>query len=302
MKFKKGILLFILPAFVIYSGFMLIPLILSMRVSFYEYAGIGEMVFVGLDNFKKLLFDPLYSERFFNAVGNTFEFFGYTMLFQNVTALLLALALTRGLKLTALFRTIIFIPVTLSILMIGFVWRLILNPNIGVLNQFLEKVGLDSLAHAWLGSEALVLPVITIVNAWHYTGLMVMLFVAGIQSIPEERFEAARIDGANSWNIFRHIIIPPLIPIIGIVTIMTYMGVFNQFDLVYAMVGTTGGPNYGADVLGTFFYRTAFGGSGGQMPQMGLGAAIATMTFLFIATAVALLFYLNHIRAKGEAK
>jgi len=280
---------------------MLIPLILSMRVSFYEYSGVGEMVYIGFDNFRKLMFDPIYSERFFNAVGNTFEFFAYTMVFQNVTALLIALALTRGLKLTALYRTIVFIPVTLSILMIGFVWRLILNPNIGVLNQFLEKIGLDSLAHAWLGSEALALPVITIVNAWHYTGLMVMLFVAGIQAIPEDRFEAARIDGANAWNIFVHIIIPPLIPIIGIVTIMTYMGVFNQFDLVYAMVGTNGGPNYSADVLGTFFYRTAFGGSGGQMPQMGLGASIATMTFLLIATAVGLLFYLNHLRSKGDA-
>src|SRR5699024_4595942 len=112
----------------------------------------------------------------------------------------------------------------------------------------------------------------------------------------------ARIDGANAWNTFRHIILPPLLPIIGIVVIMTYMGVFNQFDLVYAMVGTTGGPSYSADVLGTFFYRTAFGGSGGQMPQMGLGAAIATMTFFLIVAAVCLLFYLNHLRSREGTK
>src|SRR5690625_3569779 len=176
---------------------MLIPLILSMRVSFYEYSGVGDMVFIGFENFRKLLFHPTYSERFFNAVGNTFKFFGYTMVFQNVTALLIALALTRGLKLTALYRTIVFIPVTLSILMIGFVWRLILNPNIGVLNQLLEKIGLESIAYAWLGSQKLALPVITVITAWHYTGLMLMLLVLGMQSIPEERFEAARIDGAK---------------------------------------------------------------------------------------------------------
>ncbi|WP_078593712.1 carbohydrate ABC transporter permease [Evansella clarkii] len=300
MKFHKKLLLFILPAFVIYSGFMLIPLILSMRVSFYEFSGIGDMTFIGLDNFRRLLLEEPYSVRFFNAVGNTFEFFAYTMVFQNVTALLLALALTRGLKFTGFFRTVIFIPVTLSLLMIGFVWTLMLNPNIGVINEVLTMIGLENLTRAWLGSETWALPVVTMVNAWQYTGLMVMLFVAGIQGIPEERYEAARIDGARGWAMFRHITLPPLYPIIGIVTIMTYMGVFNQFDLVYAMVGSTGGPRYSVDVLGTFFYRTAFGGSGGQMPQMGLGAAIATMTFLFIAVAVCFFLYLSHLRAKGD--
>lgn len=258
------------------------------------------MTFIGLDNFRRLLFEEPYSVRFFNAVGNTFEFFAYTMVFQNVTALLLALALTRGLKFTGFFRTVIFIPVTLSLLMIGFVWTLMLNPNIGVINEVLTMIGLENLTRAWLGSETWALPVVTMVNAWQYTGLMVMLFVAGIQGIPEERYEAARIDGARGWAIFRHITLPPLYPIIGIVTIMTYMGVFNQFDLVYAMVGSTGGPRYSVDVLGTFFYRTAFGGSGGQMPQMGLGAAIATMTFLFIAVAVCFFLYLSHLRAKGD--
>lgn len=300
MRFRKKLLLFLLPAFIIYSGFMLIPLILSMRVSFYEFSGIGDMTFIGFDNFYRLLFEEPYNTRFFNAVGNTFEFFAYTMVFQNVTALLIALALTRGLKLSGFFRTVIFIPVTLSLLMIGFVWSIMLNPNIGVINEILTSIGLEDWTRAWLGSEKLALPTVAAVNAWQYTGLMVMLFVAGIQGIPEERFEAAKIDGANAWQVFKDIIFPALIPVIGIVTIMTYMGVFNQFDLVYAMVGSTGGPNYAVDVLGTFFYRTAFGGSGGQMPQMGLGATIATMTFLFIAFAIGALLYLNHVRKKRD--
>ncbi|MFA1819908.1 carbohydrate ABC transporter permease [Virgibacillus oceani] len=300
MKFKKKLLWFILPAFLIYSGFMLIPLILSMRVSFYEFSGIGDMTFIGFDNFYRLLFESPYNERFFNAVGNTFEFFAYTMVFQNVTALLLALALTRGLKLTGFFRTVIFIPVTLSLLMIGFVWSIMLNPNIGVVNEILSAVGLENWTRAWLGSESLALPTVALVNAWQYTGLMVMLFVAGIQGIPEEQFESAKIDGANAWQVFKGVILPPLVPVIGIVTIMTYMGVFNQFDLVYSMVGSTGGPNYAVDVLGTFFYRTAFGGAGGQMPQMGLGATIATMTFLFIAFAIGAFLYLSYVRKKGE--
>ncbi|GAK12737.1 carbohydrate ABC transporter permease [Geomicrobium sp. JCM 19039] len=300
MRFRKRVLLFLVPAFVIYSAFMLIPLLMSMRVALYEYTGIGDMTFIGLDNFQRLLFESPYADRFINAITNTLEFFLYTMVFQNVTALLLALALTRGLKLTGLFRTIIFIPVTISILMIGFIWTLILNPNIGVLNQFLEVVRLEAWATAWLGNEATALPTVAVVNAWQYTGLMVMLFIAGIQSIPEDRFEAARLDGAKGWNIFRHIIFPAIIPIVGIVTIMTLMGVFNQFDLIYAMVGSTGGPNYAVDLLGTLFYRTAFGGVGGQVPQMGLGAAIATMTFFMISTFVIGMLYINHRRKRGE--
>jgi raffinose/stachyose/melibiose transport system permease protein len=123
-----------------------------------------------------------------------------------------------------------------------------------------------------------------------------MLFLAGLQNIPDDLLEAAGLDGAGAWNKFIHITIPLMVPVMGIITILTLVGNFSQFELIYAMEGTNAGPNYTTDVLGTLFYRTSFSSINGSLPRMGLGASISTVTFGIVFCLVLLWLYLTQWR------
>ena len=289
-----GWLLFIAPALIIYVVFMAFPLINSMRLSFYTGSGLTPEKFVGLDNYVELLTNPLWRRPFLNAFDNNVIFFLITMLVQNTLALLFAVLLSQPFRGRDIYRTIIFAPVTLSILVSGFLWRLILNPQWGAFNQMLEAVGLGMLARPWLGDQTLALPVITLVSTWQWIGLPTMMFLAGLLTIPDEIIEAARVDGATSWLIFWKIKLPLLAPIVGIVSIITYVNNFNAFDIVYTMTGAQGSPNYTTDLLATFFYRTGIAGEQPcACPDMGLGAAVATLTFVFLLAGVSLWLVLS---------
>ncbi|MDW7673947.1 MAG: sugar ABC transporter permease [Bacillota bacterium] len=290
---RFGIFVYLLPALTLYTLFMAYPLIMSLGMSLYEWKGYGPTTFVGLANFKKLLFLEPFSTRFFNALTNNIKFFAYTTLFQNVVALFLAVLLTKKLRGTEFYRTVYFMPVTLSVLIVGFIWTLILNPTWGVLNKGLEFIGLVSWAKPWLGDPNLALPVIAFVNSWQFIGLPIMMFVAGIRAIPEELFEAARIDGCNEWQVFRNVTLPGLVPVIGLVMILTLVGNFSSFEIIYSMAGTLAGPNYATDVLGTLFYRTSFSSISGAPPSMGMGAAIAVFMFTIICAGVLSWFYID---------
>lgn len=280
------ILAFLAPALIIYSLFMAVPLVLSLKVSLYHTSGMGQGTFVGLDNFRKLFTNPTYSVKFFNAFTNNFKLFFYTMIFQNVLALGIALILNKELRFFNIIRTILFMPVTMSVLLIGFVWTLILNPNWGSLNHILIAVGLKSWALPWLGDPHFALIAVAMVNAWQYIGLPMIMLLAGLQGIPKEYYEASQIDGAGSFKQFIYITVPHLLPVMGMVTILTLVGDFSSFELVYALEGTLAGPNYATDVLGTLFYRSAFSSYGGSVPDLGLGAAIATITFFVVLVIV----------------
>jgi raffinose/stachyose/melibiose transport system permease protein len=283
-------LLFALPALIVYVAFMAVPVINSMRLSFFSGSGYALNNFVGFDNYVKLFSDPETSARFFNAFKNNWEFFGITMLVQNTIGLLFAIILSgKGLKGKGLFRTVIFIPVTLSVLVTGYIWKLILNPQWGALNILLTKVGLGSWALPWLGDPHFALPAITLVSAWQWVGLPTMMFLAGLERIPDELFEAAQIDGAGAWLTFARVKLPLLLPVVGIVSVLTYVGNFNAFDVVYAMEGANGPPAYSTDLMGTFFYRTGIAGQHPVgIPDMGLGAAVATVTFAVLFAGVLL--------------
>jgi raffinose/stachyose/melibiose transport system permease protein len=283
-------LLFILPALLVYAAFMAVPVINSMRLSFFSGSGYALDNFVGFDNYVKLFAAGETSTRFFTAFRNNWVFFGITMLVQNTIGLLFALILSgKGFKGKGFFRTVIFIPVTLSVLVTGYIWKLILNPQWGALNLFLTKIGLGSLALPWLGDTRFALPAIALVSAWQWVGLPTMMFLAGLERIPEELFEAAQIDGAGMWRTFSRIKLPLLLPVVGIVTVLTFVGNFNAFDVVYAMEGANGPPSYSTDLMGTFFYRTGIAGQHPVgIPDMGLGAAVATLTFVVLFAGVLL--------------
>ncbi len=282
-------LLFLLPAVLIYLSFMALPLFNSLGLSFFQGRGLRPEQFVGFDNYVQLFTNPLWRDRFFNALGNTAVFFAIHMLVQNTLGLLFAVLLASGIKAHSLFRTIIFIPATLSVMIIGFLWRLILNPQWGAVNQILKAVGLGQFALPWLGDPTWALIVISLVSVWQWVGLPTMFFLAGLLTIPDELVEAARVDGASGWQAFWRVKLPLLMPVIGIVAVLTFVGNVNAFDIVYAMAGARGEPAYSTDLLGTFFYRTAIAGEHPvAQPNMGMGAAVATVMFLILLVGVSL--------------
>lgn len=290
-------ILFLVPAVVVYTAFMAFPLLNSLRLSFYTGSGYTPDHFVGFSNYITLFTQPYWRDRFFNALGNTVVFFAIHMLVQNTLGLLFATILASGLRGANTYRTLIFIPATLAVLVTGFLWRLILNPQWGAVNYVLKLVGLGEWARPWLGDPNTVLPVISLVSSWQWVGLPTMLFLAGLLGIPDEILEAARIDGASGWATFWRIKIPLLLPVIGIVSVLTFVGNFNAFDVVYAMTGARGDPKYAADLLASFFYRTAIAGEHPfSRPDMGIGAAVATCTFLILLAGVSLWLFVGRRR------
>lgn len=288
------ILVFLLPALILYTVFMAFPMLDSLRLSFYQEQPNGPDVFVGLANFQRLFTEPLWSERFWNALKNNFIFFAVHMLVQNPVALLLAAILTaRGMRFVPFFRTALFSPTTLSFVIIGFIWQLMLNPLWGVLDPILNSVlgiGKPGPSAAVLGDPRFAMITVSLVSVWQFIGLPMMLFTAALIAIPNELLDAAVVDGANSWQTFWGVRFPLILPTVGIVAILTFVGNFNAFDLVYTMQGATGSPNYGTDLMGTFFYRIAFGGTS-QLPNPIMGTTIATMMFLIILTGIVIYLF-----------
>lgn len=285
-KSFRSLLPYILPALLIYTVFMAAPLFLSMQLSFYEWNGIGPKNFVGMENFRKLFSIEPWNIRFLNATKNNILLFLMVMFFQNIPAFLLAWLLHFKLKGRNIFRNIFFIPVTMSVIMVGYVAQLMFNPLWGSFNKLMEVVGLNFLSRPWLGQSETALFIVALVTAWQYIGIPLILFLSGLENIPKELTEAARIDGASELKILRYIYIPLLAPVFGIISILTFVGDFTAFEIIFAMEGSIAGPNYATDVFGTLFYRTSFGFMGSSQAQMGLGAAIAVCMFVIIGGAV----------------
>jgi raffinose/stachyose/melibiose transport system permease protein len=192
------------------------------------------------------------------------------------------------------FRTALFIPTVLSIVLVGFIWRLILSPLWGISADALDLVGLKSLNKPWLGLESTALVTLSLVSVWQYIGIPMLLFLAALIGIPEELNEAARVDGASGWQAFWRIRFPLILPTVGIVGVLTFVANFNAFDLIYTTQKALAGPNFSTDILGTLFFRTFFGvqlQSGDQV----MGATVAGVMFLIILLGV-LLYYFGFAR------
>ena len=287
------IVLFLAPAVIIYTVFMTGPLLASLPLSLFNRQTDGSFIFVGFDNFIKLLGTPDYSQRFWGAVVHNFQFFAVFMIVQNPVALLLATLLSsRRLRGAAIYRTLIFSPTTLSIVIVGWIWTLMLNPLWGIINNVLTGLGMSSVIpkEGWLGSPDVSLTVVALVGVWQYVGLPMILFLAALVGIDEELIDAARVDGATPWSVFWRIKFPLILPTVGIVTVLTFVGNFSAFENVFVMMGTQAGPDYRTDLLGTFFYRTMFAPLG-QLPSLEMGTTIGTMMFLIILTVVVIYLF-----------
>ncbi|MDQ0318317.1 raffinose/stachyose/melibiose transport system permease protein [Pararhizobium capsulatum DSM 1112] len=289
------IAVFLLPAFLVYTAVMILPLVETLRLSLFNTVD-GQSIFVGVSNFEVLFGEERWAHDFWNALKNNTIFFAIHMLVQNPLGIALAAMLSiPKLRLAAFYRTAIFLPTLLSFVIVGFIWKLILSPIWGITPFFMDLVGLKSLFGPWLGKPGSALITVSLISVWQNVGIPMMLIYAALLNIPDEVIEAAECDGITGWAQFWKIKLPLVLPAIGMVSILTFVGNFNAFDLIYTVQGALAGPDGSTDILGTLLYRTFFGFQL-QLGDRSMGATIATVMFLIILAGVS--FYLFTIQRR----
>ncbi len=235
--------MFVVPALVIFSIFYIYPFFKVLQLSHNAWDGISPtMSFAGLGNFKEVLQDRIWWTSMRNALYITF----IALVFQNILALALALACDRQIKGKNFFRVIFFIPPVLSEVVVGLIWRWIYDGNYGLLNHALVSLGFADFARSWLSDPKTALTCVAVIHCWKGFGWGFMILLAGLQTIPRELYEAARVDGANIWQSFKNVTIPLMIPVFVLVTILTILGTMQVFVLILSMTG--GGPGYHTEV------------------------------------------------------
>lgn len=294
-KFKWHIVVFLAPAVLVYTAVMIFPLFNTLRLALYSEVD-NVRVFVGFDNFRTLFGNDHWSGQFWNSLGNNLWFFIIHMLVQNPIGILLAAILSHPkLRFATFYRTAIFIPTILSFVIVGFAWKLILSPIWGIAPTMLDFVGLKSLFAPWLGREEYALTTLALVSVWQFVGIPMMLIYAALLSIPEEVLEAGECDGVTGMAAFWKIKLPLILPSIGIISVLTFVGNFNAFDLIYTAQGALAGPAFSTDILGTFMFRTFFGFQL-QLADPHMGSTIASAMFFIILIGVS--FYLFAIQTR----
>ena len=296
-KRRWHIVVFLAPAVLVYTALMILPLFGTMQLSLYEEVD-QQQVFIGFQNFKTLFGDPNWSESFWRALKNNTWFFIVHMAVQNPIGIAIAAMLSSpALRFKSFYRTAIFIPTILSFVIVGFAWKLILSPLWGIAPGMLDAVGLKFLFQPWLGREEYALTTIALISVWQFVGIPMMLIYAAMLSIPDEILEAGEIDGIRGMNAFWKLKLPLILPSIGIISILTFVGNFNAFDLVYTIEGAMAAPNFSTEVMGTFLFRTFFGHQT-QPGDPNMGAAIAMMMFLIILAGVTVYLFLIQTRMR----
>ncbi|MFZ9893275.1 MAG: carbohydrate ABC transporter permease [Candidatus Nanopelagicaceae bacterium] len=249
----RAFFLMIVPAIIMYAVFYLYPTLSNLRYAFSEWDGLQEAKFIGAKNFTRALTND---DIFYKVLGNNIEFTGLVVIFQTGLSLLFAIFLLRNTRTSVALRTLYFFPTIISSVSVAMVWQFLYEPNLGPINTFLNSVGLDFLALNWLGSETVTLRAIAFTQVWFHTGQMMVVYIAGLQQIPQELYEAAEVDGASRWQQFKSVTWPMALPTTAVVMAYTTIQSFRAFDLVYAM--TQGGPNNSSSILVTLIYLTAF--------------------------------------------
>jgi ABC-type sugar transport system permease subunit len=273
--------LFVLPTFALFVGFVLWPILRTVYLSLTRWGGFGAPQFIGIDNYTRMLGDPVARRAMIVTLALTAVTTVVLTFLGLVTAVLVNVVWKH---VGVLVRTILFIPGIVSFVVSGVLWKLIYDPNIGTLNQVLGAIGLDSLQHPWLADSRTVLPAIILVTVWGGLGFNMLIFFAGIQGIDPSLYEAAAVDGANTVQQFWNITVPSLRVVTGLVVSLGLLNGFKAFDIIYVMTG--GGPNHASEVLGTYLYSLAFGSTSGSIPQLGYASAFSVVTMILCTIAV----------------
>lgn len=264
-------LVLLAPALGLCAIFIFIPAVLAIFGSFYTF-GITSRDWepAGLSNYSRAFADPV----FWIALRNNLIIVLGSITLQVGFGTILAALLDRGLPRGAtIFRTIIFAPMVVSAVAVAVIWQVILDPNVGALNTLITMVGLTPPTLGWLGDPTISIWVVLLIAAWQYTGFMMVLILAGLQGIPKELYEAASLDGAKGFTAFRHITLPSIRNVLIVAVLITTIGGFKVFDLIYATTG--GGPANATQVLGTYIYLQAF-----NLGNMGYANAISVILLL----------------------
>jgi ABC-type sugar transport system permease subunit len=267
---------FLLPNFIGFAVLTLVPVAVLFYVAFTDWNVFGVANWTGLANFRRLIQD----ETFYTALENTLYYTIFHIPLTLGAALGLALLLNRKLRGVAFFRTVAFFPYVTSIVAIAQVWNMLFSPDYGPINEFLRFVGVSH-PPGWPVSSTWSMPAVIIVGTWREMGYYMLIFLAGLQTIPEELYEAARVDGANPWQRFRTVTLPCLRPTTFFVTVMLTIGSFKVFDLILVM--TNGGPGTSTLVLSQYIYRKGF-----EENQFGYASALSIVLFAvcFLVTIV----------------
>ena len=265
--------LFVGPALLVLCAFIVYPAIYSFLLSFHEWNGFTPVWgdFVGVENYTTLLKDQI----FWKAAINSILFVAVRTPLEVGIAFGLALLLNQNIPGRSFLRTMFFVPVVMSLIVVTILFQRILEGNVGFLNTFLRSAGLDMLARNWLGDPATALPTVIFVSIWKNVGFSLVILLAGLQGLPSEVLEAARCDGANRRQLTFRVIVPLMKPIIAIATVLSIIGGLKVFDLIYIM--TRGGPTYATEVFATMLYRHAF-----DLNEMGVASALAVVMVLVI--------------------
>lgn len=261
---------FLLPNLLGFLAFTLLPVLAALLISFTDWDLLQAPSWVGLANYRRLAVDPLFHE----VLRNTVIYVAGTVPVQMAIALLVAMALSRRLPGTLFFRTAYFMPVVASTVAVALVWRWIFHADFGLLNSFLFYIGIDD-PPKWLSSTRWALPAIIIMSIWQQIGFSMVLFLAGLQSVPSHLYEAAKIDGASGFDRFRFITIPMLSSTTFFVLVISIINSFQVFEQAFIMTG--GGPANATNTLVFNIYRYAF-----QFFQMGYASAMAWVLFAIV--------------------
>jgi len=273
MKNKIYPFYFSAGAIILYSLFMVIPGLLGFYLSFTDWSRYSsEINFIGFENFA-LIFSK---QNYWHSISNTLIFTVVTIALKTVIALMLALLLSKGLKRFANFhRIVIYLPAILPMIVVGIVFRSILHPATGVLNEFLRGIGLDFLTQQWLTNPDFALYSVIGVDTWKGIGYIMVIMIAGLQVIPAEYYEAARIDGANGWDELWKITLPLLMPTLTVTTVLNLLYGLKVFDAVYVL--TNGGPGYATETVYTMVFKEFSKG------RYGVSTALSTLLFVIMS-------------------
>lgn len=263
------------PALILFLAFYLYPALQNLQFATRRWDGITEPENVGFRNFTNLLTND---DLFYKTLGNNLEFTFLVVIFQTALALIFAVFLVKNSKVNIALRTLYFFPTILSSVSVGMIWLFLYDPNFGAINLFFTKVGLPSFALNWLGSESSALYAIAFSQVWFHTGQMMVVYIAGLQQIPKELYEAAEVDGASRWKQFTSITWPMAMPTTLVVMAYTTIQSFRAFDLIMVMTNSTAGPNNSTSIFSTLVYFTLFN-------ELRLGYA-AAQTIFMVATMV----------------
>lgn len=271
---------FLIPAIILYAMFQAYPIFSSIFYSTLNWSGLtNQATFIGINNFKELLKD----KYFFNAVGNSFLYMILAVPIQLTLSLVLAYILDSVIKrFVTFFRTVFFLPVITTASIVGIIMVFIFGGT-GSLNQFLRLFGITT--KNWIGSADTAMFTVVAVGVWKDIGTYMIYWLAALQSVPKNVYEAGLVDGANRFRIFRHIVFPIILPTGGVILMLSIISSLKVFDIIQTM--TNGGPFYKTDVVATFVYRTAYSGVTG-LPRLGY-ASSAAMMFGFIVVFIGIL-------------